>query len=268
MARDAYELNLARLGPEHPRVATELGNIAFLLDRMGRSAEAEPMLRESLRVLRDRLPPDHPTLLTAMVNLGGVWSRLGRLDDAERIIREVAALERARGDDGRIPLTMTLDNLAGVLDRQGRFQEVEAAYREAHDIRRAVSGEEDPGTAILLSKLADITCRNGNSAEALAAFERALGILDRTFPPGHGFRVGARGNSGACLIRAGRRAEGEPELLAMFDAARRGPPPLRAMARNFGRELLSLYAAPADSVRRATVQAALDSLGATPAPRS
>jgi tetratricopeptide (TPR) repeat protein len=261
MAREAYDLNLARLGPDHPRVAAEMGNLGFLLDRLGRSVEAEPMLRESLRILRERLPADHPNVRTAMLNLGGVWGRTGKLEEAEQIIRDVVAIDRARGDDGRMQLTITLDNLAGVLERRGRNADMEATYREAWEIRRAVAGEGDPGTAILLGKLADATCRNGDTRGALPDFERALGILDGTFPPDHGFRLGARGNYGACLVRAGRRDEGERELLAMFDAARRGPGSTHAMARLFGRELLALYEAPADSVRRATVRAALDSLG-------
>ena len=267
MARDAYDLNAARLGPDHPRVAAELGNLGFLLDRLGRSAEAEPMLRESLRILRERLPADHPNVRTAMLNLGGVWGRTGKLDDAERIIREVVALDRARGNDGQMQLTITLDNLGGVLERQGRNADMEATYREAWEIRRAVAGEDDPGTAILLGKLADTACRNGDNRGALPAFEQSLGILDRSFPPGHGFRVGPRGNYGACLVRAGRREEGERELVAMFDAARRGPTATHAMARLFGKELLALYAAPADSLRRAAVQAGLDSLGPMPRPR-
>jgi serine/threonine-protein kinase len=268
MAREAYDLNVARLGPDHPRVAAELGNIGFLLDRLGRSVEAEPMLRESLRILRERLPADHPNVRTAMLNMGGVWGRTGKFDDAEGIIRDVVALDRARGNDGRMQLTITLDNLAGVLERQGRNADMEATYREAWEIRRAVAGEEDPGTAILLGKLADATCRTGDDRGALPDFERSLGILDRAFPPDHGFRVGARGNYGSCLLRAGRREEGERELVAMFDAARRGPGATHAMARLFGKELLALYAAPADSLRRAAVQAGLDSLGPTPLPRS
>lgn len=268
MAREAYELNAARLGPEHPRVAGELGNIGFLLDRLGRSAEAEPMLIESMRVLRGTLPADHPNVRSVMLNLGGAWSRLGKLEDAERIMREVVAIDRARGDDGRMTLTITLDNLAGVLERRGRTAEVVATYREAYDTRSAVAGPDDPGTAILLGKLANATCSNApEPADALRDFERALGILDRTFPPGHGFRLGARGNYGSCLVRVGRREEGARELVAMFDAARRGPSATHPMARLFGNELLALLAAPADSARRAAVQAGLDSLAPTPRPR-
>lgn len=268
MGREAHALNAARLGNDHPRVAAELANLGFLLDRLGRSAEAEPMLREALGVLRARLPADHPNVRTAMLNLGGVWSRLGRLEEAEGMMRETAALERAAGPDARIPLTFTLDNLAGVLDRRGRTAEAAGIYREAYDIRREASGPEDPGTAILLSKVAHASCSAGpDHAAVLPEFERALTVLDRTFPPGHGFRIGARGNYGACLVRAGRREEGERELSAMFDAARQGSPATHPMARQFGRELLGLYAAPADSVRRAGVQARLDSLPPVAPPR-
>ena len=268
IAQESHELNHARLGSDHPRVASELANVGFLLDRLGRSAEAVPLLREALVVLRERLPPAHPATRSAMLNLGGALSRTAQFDEAEAIIREVEAIERGIGEEGKVQLTFTLDNLAGVLEKRGRLDAAEAAYREAYEIRQAKTGDADPNASVLLSKLADIACRRSDTPGALLPdFERALVILDRMLPPGHGFRVGPRGQYGACLLRAGRRDDGERELLAAFELARRGPANAHGAARHAGRELLALYAGDTDGVRRAAVRAALDSLEATPRPR-
>jgi serine/threonine-protein kinase len=267
LAGDALDINRVRLGPDHPRVAGELANLGFLLDRTGRSADAEPMLRESLRLLSERMPPEHRTVRSARLTLGGILSRTGRLEEAERMIGEVVTVERAIGADARVPLTVTLDNYAGVLEKLGREREAQAAWREAHSLRRSVTSDADPGAAILLSKLAGISCRLDEANDAvLDEFTQSLGVLDRAFPAGHPFRLGARGQYGACLVRAGQRAAGERELLEVFDAARRGPPQVHAIARQFGRELLGVNAAPADSAARALIQARLDSLTGPPRP--
>lgn len=263
LAGEAYALNVALLGPDHPRVAAEMANLGFLLDRSGRSAEAEPLLRDALQSLRERMPAGHPMVTGAKLTLGGILSRTGRLDEAERLLSEVVTAERAAGNDARQGLPISLDNHAGVLEKLGRLDEARAAYREAYELQRRQGGDEHPGTAILLGKVADAACRTGDDREgALADFRKSLGILDRLFPATHPFRLGVRTQYGACLARAGRRTEAEAELRSAFDAARRAPPQAHATARTAGRELLALYAAPADSTQRSRVQAQLDSLGA------
>ncbi len=262
LAGEAYALNLARLGPEHPRVVGEKANLAFLLDRTGRSPEAEPLARDALRVLRTQLAPDHPGLRSTMLLVGGILSRTGQLDEAERLIAEVVAAERAAGDDARRDLPISLENHANVLEKLGRTREAQRAYRESYEMLRAAGGDDAPFTALALAKVADLSCRlDGASAPVLADLERSLGVLDRSFPPTHPFRLGGRAQFGACLARAGRRSDAERELLAAFNAARRAPPQAHGTARSAGRELLSLYAAPSDSLQRARVQAQLDSLG-------
>ncbi len=268
LAGEAHAINLALFGADHPRVVAEKSNLGFLLDRTGRSAEAEPLLRDALRALSARMSADHPMVLSAKLTLGGILSRTGRLDEAEQLIGAVVSAERAAGDDSRSRLPITLDNYAGVLEKQGRVRDAQRAFREAYDLQRAIAGDDHPGSAILLSKVADITCRLEGATEiSLSDFTRSLGVLDRVFPPVHPFRLGGRAQYGACLLRAGRRADGERELLNAFDAARRAPPQAHAIARSAAKELLALYAAPADSLRRIGVQARLDSLGAPPISR-
>jgi tetratricopeptide (TPR) repeat protein len=268
LAGESYAMNRARLGPGHPRVAGEQANLAFLLDRTGRSAEAEPMAREALSSLRDRMAPDHAMVRSGKLLLGGILSRTGKLEESARLIAEVVAAERARGDHGRRDLSISLDNHAGVLEKLGRMRDAQAAYREAHAVQLAATGEEDPGTGVLLAKVTDMSCRLDGASDALLAdFVRALRTLDAVFAPGHGFRLGARAQYGACLARAGRHDDAERELRAAFESTRRGRAQVLSIARIAGRELLALYAAKGDSLQRTAVQAQLDSLGGAPGSR-
>ena len=48
-------------GPDHPKVATALNNLALLLEATNRSGEAEPLMRRALTIDEDTYGPDLPT---------------------------------------------------------------------------------------------------------------------------------------------------------------------------------------------------------------
>lgn len=48
------------VGPDHTNVATDLNNLAELLQATNRLSEAEPMMRRALKLFEDSLGPDHP----------------------------------------------------------------------------------------------------------------------------------------------------------------------------------------------------------------
>ena len=54
-------LALKAFGPDHPDVATALNNLALLYQSQGRSAEAEPLYRRSLKIVRRSSGPTTPT---------------------------------------------------------------------------------------------------------------------------------------------------------------------------------------------------------------
>jgi DNA-binding XRE family transcriptional regulator/tetratricopeptide (TPR) repeat protein len=49
-----------RLGPDHPRVASLLNNLANLYWQQGKYAEAEPLYQRALRIREQQLGPEHP----------------------------------------------------------------------------------------------------------------------------------------------------------------------------------------------------------------
>ena len=72
-------------GPEHPSVATGLNNLAGLLSATNRLAEAEPLLRQVLRILAEfghRTGHEHPHFPTAIDNYAVLISAIGLSQDA------------------------------------------------------------------------------------------------------------------------------------------------------------------------------------------
>jgi len=69
-----------RFGPEHPKVATDLNNLALLLRATNRLAEAEPLYRRSLKIFAafsHRTGHEHPHFCTVINNYAGLISAMG-----------------------------------------------------------------------------------------------------------------------------------------------------------------------------------------------
>ena len=55
-----------KFGPEDPRLATSLSNLAVLYGAQGMYEEAEPLFKRSLAIKAKVLGPDHPSVATSL----------------------------------------------------------------------------------------------------------------------------------------------------------------------------------------------------------
>lgn len=62
--RRALAIDEQSFGPEHPEVATNLNNLAQLLQDTNRLAEAEPLMRRALDIFTASLGDEHPHTIT------------------------------------------------------------------------------------------------------------------------------------------------------------------------------------------------------------
>ena len=58
-----------KFGPQAPRLATSLNNLALLYDTQGKYAEAEPLYKRALEIDEKALGPDHPSVAVSLNNL-------------------------------------------------------------------------------------------------------------------------------------------------------------------------------------------------------
>ena len=63
------EQTIARLGDDHPDVATSVNNLALLYYNQGRYEEAEPFLLQALELCERVLGSNHPNTVTFRNNL-------------------------------------------------------------------------------------------------------------------------------------------------------------------------------------------------------
>ena len=89
-------------GAEHPDVATDLNNLARLLQATNRLAEAEPLMRRCVGIFHqfgDATGYQHPNLPAAVENYRRLLAEMG-LDEAE-IAARLEEFERSRRHCGR-----------------------------------------------------------------------------------------------------------------------------------------------------------------------
>ncbi len=87
-------------GPQSPRLATSLSNLAALYNAQGRYGEAEPLLKRVLAIDEKALRPDHPNLAIDITILAQLYQAQGRYADAEPLYERSSAIwEKALGPD-------------------------------------------------------------------------------------------------------------------------------------------------------------------------
>jgi tetratricopeptide (TPR) repeat protein len=72
LQRRALNINEASYGPNHPNVATNLNNLANMLESMRQFGEAEQLYRRALAIFHESFGPNHPNTTGALTNLAGL----------------------------------------------------------------------------------------------------------------------------------------------------------------------------------------------------
>jgi serine/threonine-protein kinase len=156
-----------------PAVATALQRVGHLLDNLGRSAEAEPLLARAVQRRRQERGPDHIRTHAARVRHALCLVDRGRRATAARMLRAGrAALRRTPADS----TTVDLRHLAAVTNvGQGRLHAERGEWaaavphlRRGYRLRRRQAGLRAPLTQRALRALAAATEAAGRPAQAAA----------------------------------------------------------------------------------------------------
>jgi len=90
------------LGEDHPDVGASEGNLAVVLEALGRNQEALEHVDRSIEILENGLGAGHPELATQLSNRGEILNALGRYRDARASFEKARIVwERELGLDNR-----------------------------------------------------------------------------------------------------------------------------------------------------------------------
>ncbi len=106
-----------------PSIGDALGNLAVILDDLGRSAEAEATYKEAIAELERRLGPEHDMVTSMLNNYAILLDRTNRPAPAESIYRQVLAIDQRKFGSDHPNVGRTLTNLSLLLCQRGRGQD-------------------------------------------------------------------------------------------------------------------------------------------------
>ena len=199
-------------GLDELAVETKAG-LADTLVVMGRSADAEPLLRELVADARALYGDAHP-------NVGMAWNDLGnalsddptKFDEAEIAYTNARDLLRASLGDAHHEVATTFNNLGALYLKTKEWAKADAAHHEALRIRLTALGEDHPDTAA--SKLGRALALNKleRFAEAEALLRDALRVFAANLGADHWRTANAQLYLGMVLTNLRRFPEAEREI--------------------------------------------------------
>jgi len=228
-ARPLFERALAMcenaLGPEHPDTASNLNNLALLLEDQGDLARARSLLERGLAIHEKVLGPEHPEVVPSLCNLAFLLMYQGDHAAARPLYERALAIhERVLGRE-HADTALSLNNLAYLLTHQGDHAGARPLYERALAIREKALGPEHPATATSLNNLANLLDDQGDLAGARPLYERGLAIREKVLGSAHPTTATSLNNLAKLLQTQGDFAGARPlyeGALAICEKAR-GP---------------------------------------------
>ena len=200
----------ARLGENHPHVATSLNNLAFLYYSQGRYTEAEPLLEQALELRQRLLGENHPTVAISLNNLALLYHSQGRYTEAEILFLQALELKQRLLGENHPTVAISLNNLGELYRSQERYTEAEPLYEQALELRQRLRGENHPDVAGSLNNLALLYHSQGRYTEAEPLFLQALELKQRLLGENHPTVAISLNNLGELYRSQGRYTEAEP----------------------------------------------------------
>ena len=199
------------LGENHPALARGLFQMSQLLVRMQRFDEALGAGERSLAIFERQKDADLDDLFRAHQAVAMALGNLGRYE--ESIPHHVRGIELLRQIDDLHPhLGTALSQYATLLSTTGRKDEARPLFAEAVAAMEAAHGADSPRTAVVLLQAAEGETAGGDAGKALALIDRALPVLEKTFPPEYPWVALGHAYRGYALAKLGRREEAIAEL--------------------------------------------------------
>lgn len=201
LAERILDMDRARFGAVHTRVAVDLNNVALIRMRLGQLQEADVMYAEAVDVLRATVGNRHPIYFNAVGGLARVRLRRGQLEDSRRLLEDAVAAQRALPGPPAPEFAVNLSYYAETLEALALHEAAEGAATESLAVNRRIFGDVHPAVAITLGQVARIRCARGAVTEAERGFDEALQMLESTTSPSNPRLATMREELRACTAR-------------------------------------------------------------------
>ncbi|MEH2203097.1 MAG: tetratricopeptide repeat protein [Nostoc sp.] len=189
------------------RAFTGLG---WFYQGQGLYKQAEPWLRQCVKIAENRLGSEHPDIATSLNNLAALHKSTGRYSEAEPLYKQALELTKCLLGNNHPIVATSLNNVAELYRYTGRYSEAEPLYLQALGMRQRLLGDNHPDVANSLNNLALLYGSTKRYREAELLFQQALELKKHLLGDNH-LDIAINLNNLAALYKStGRYSEAEP----------------------------------------------------------
>ncbi|MCL6752786.1 tetratricopeptide repeat protein [Nostoc sp. CCCryo 231-06] len=123
--------------------------LGWFYQGQGLYQQAEPWLRECVKIAENRLGSEHPDIATSLNNLAALYKSTGRFNEGEPLYQQALELYKRLLGDNHPDVATSLNNLAGLYCSTKRFSEGEPLFEQALAICERTLGVGHPDTMMV-----------------------------------------------------------------------------------------------------------------------
>ena len=150
--------------------------IAIAYQGLGRTAEADTLIRAGLRERIARTGPESEETAESWNDLGMIQTTQGKLDSAEAALGRALEIRRAHGGADTV-MAGTLLDLADLANMKGEATRGDSLAHEALAILRRAAGERDLAVAAAMARVQSTQLGAGELAKAESTGRAAAAML-------------------------------------------------------------------------------------------
>ena len=205
------------LGPMDREVAFALHNLGQIQAQAGEFDAGIESYRRSIAIKRAVLDPKHASIANSIEGLGQTLRRAGRLAEAEPHLLEAYRLQREINGPSSGRFASAADSLANLLHDRGRVAEARGYYQEAVSaLEKTPANATSVRAALYLNNLASALEDLCEYDDAASHYRRSLAIRRRHMAREDPALLRTESNLGRSLVRAGKVAEAQVELVPVL----------------------------------------------------
>ncbi len=198
------------LGERNSDYATNLNNLADLLQLQGDYSAARHLYEQALAIRKDVLGERHPDYAASLSNLALLLQSQGDYAAARPLYERALAIRKDVLGERHPGYASILNNLAALLSSQGDYAAARPLYERALAIQKDMLGERNPDYARSLSNLALLLSSQGDYAAAKPLYEHALAIDKDVLGERHSLYVTTLNNLAELLLLQGDYTAARP----------------------------------------------------------
>ncbi|MDZ8066570.1 MAG: tetratricopeptide repeat protein [Nostoc sp. DedQUE08] len=184
--------------------------LGWFYQGQGLYQQAEPWLRQCVKIAENRLGSEHLDIATSLNNLAALHKSTGRYSEAEPLYKQALELTKCLLGNNHPIVATSLNNLAELYRYTGRYSEAEPLYLQALELRQRLLGDKHPDVANSLNNLALLYGSTRRYSEAEPLFQQALELKKHLLGDNHPDIAINLNNLAALYKSTGRYSEAEP----------------------------------------------------------